>query len=135
MSVENVKVLSGPSIGRQPLASPSEILRHKRVRKDALGRFGAAEVEEAAWKLTTFLAFRATEEGYDGWVSFTLIQAMAYYKKRGWDPNLVFYGLVGGSSRQVYMECRLSESPVYLVLDELGCYAVTNLFVAACLAR
>lgn len=93
-----------------------------------LSTFGTAEVEEIAGHLIKFFKLR----GY--WCSFTIDELSRFYREHNWDPNLMFYGLMGaylhfGGGPFVGFYDR---GEPLLVCDAGGNYNVTNLFIERC---
>lgn len=92
----------------------------------ACGRFGKYEVEVAAGKLMTFLQERDTE-----WSSFTIRELAVFYESKHWEPNMMFFGLLG----PWLDDCMLGgyrESRPCLAIDDTGAYNVTKHFVDRC---
>lgn len=106
-----------------------------RFEADRLpGTFGKAEIEWAAERLVRFFQ----EKGY--WASFTITELLAFYNKNKWDPNLMFFGLMGtwhddSPFRWVSEESPWQETPVYLGIDGAGNYFITEAFVMKCASK
>ncbi len=117
------EVLMGFNRGEYP--SPNEI-KLMGVASDPLaGRFGKCEVEMAAGKLLSFLQHRNK-----GWEEFTISDLFAYYKSKGWNPDMMFFGLLGpwfddGMSTMDFRDT----ANVYLVVGDNGKYYFTDKFV------
>ena len=108
----------GPS---RPLVRPS----HIKLRGDgSVGDFGKREAEETAGKLLTYF------QSKDSW-SFTITELFNFFVSRGWNPDMMLYGLSGvwedpdtNGIIDPYVE-----SDVYLILGSDGRYRITNLFL------
>lgn len=91
------------------------------------GNFGKFEVELAAGKLVQFFQARG------GWVTFTITELAAFYKRKKWDPNFMFFGLLGpwydDSLGLALMGSPWKESEIYVVQGSDGRYRVTDLFL------
>ena len=55
------------------------------------GRFGKAEVEDAACKLVQFLQYKSMRT----WVSFTFSELAQFYERNDWNPDTMLFGLMG----------------------------------------
>lgn len=98
----------------------------------AAGRFGKHEVEMAAGRLLAFF------QEMGRWGKFTLTQLLNFYQAKGWNPDMMFFGLLGVwyDDSMMYMMAGRSpwlEAPVYLVLDDSGCYRITDLYIRQCM--
>jgi hypothetical protein len=105
--------------------SPNEI----RIRDYlSIGRFGKAEVEESAAKLLTFFQERGV-----GWARFTITDLFNFYTAKGWNPNTMFFGLLGPwyDDGMLYMDYQVSRP--YITIDPGGWLNVTTSFVEVCM--
>lgn len=89
----------------------------------SVGSFGKAEVEEAAGRLVMFF------QKMGRWGLFTITELAAFYRRQGWNPDQMFFGLSGtwfddgglGSYR----------CGTYLIQFRDG-YCVTEMFIDRC---
>lgn len=92
-----------------------------------LNTFGKAEIEWAAKKLLVFFQSR----GY--WFGFTLQEMIIFYNAKGWNPNLAFFGLMGGwYDDATFVGGWVETSDVYIAIGADGTYYVTDKFVEKC---
>lgn len=92
-----------------------------------LSTFGTAEVELIAGHLLKFFKERGS------WCSFTIEELEAFYRRNSWDPNQMFYGLIGWFVHSDGMMFHLyHRKECLLIPDPWGNYRVTNLFIERC---
>lgn len=121
---DNMRVIDGGFSTLHSLPRPLDIPIRGHL---SVGRFGKAEVEESAAKLLTFLQKRNT-----GWAPFTVLDLVLFYRKQGWDPNYMFFGLCGQWFDDAMIVGGYTESLPYVAIGDDGRYRVTNLFIEAC---
>ena len=101
------------------------------IRLNAIGivesTFGKCEVEETAGHLIAFFQAKGA------WGSFKLDELAEFYRSKGWDPNNMFFGLVGawfddGGLSMCWVEC----PKPYIAFDGVGSCYVTEEFVKQC---
>ncbi len=111
------------------LPLPREIELERGLPRPTVGRFGKAEIEWAAGQLLNFIQSRGEQ-----WQSFKLGDLFYYYKQQGWNPEEAFFGLSGLWFNDGMSTLAYCETEVYVIC--LGdSWAVTNLFVEACLKK
>jgi hypothetical protein len=88
--------------------------------------FGKSEVEATAERLIRFFQMR----GY--WCEFTIDELTRFYKLKDWDPNPMFFGLMGAWFDDGGMCGWGTPKETYLAVDVHGKYCVTDLFIIRC---
>lgn len=92
-----------------------------------LNTFGKAEIEWAAKKLLAFFQSR----GY--WFGFTLEEMFIFYKEKGWNPSLAFFGLMGGWYDDATLFGGWAQAAdIYIAVGADGTHYVTDKFVERC---
>ncbi len=93
--------------------------------------FGKAEVEESAGKLIAFFQRRGD------WVPFTIEELTAFYRTQGWNPDYMFFGLMGAWKDDCPTPASFSGTwrmgQDYLRIDIDGKYYVTDFFIRRCM--
>ncbi|MDI6734552.1 MAG: hypothetical protein QMD50_03665 [Patescibacteria group bacterium] len=92
--------------------------------------FGKHEVEAAAVNLVIYCKARRC-----GWCPFSLSDFLQFSKKAGFDPNMVFFGLLGPWQDDAILVGGIRESFPCLVLGADGLYYITDVFVKKCQGR
>ncbi|HWB34282.1 MAG TPA: hypothetical protein VG753_03125 [Candidatus Paceibacterota bacterium] len=92
--------------------------------------FGIAEIEETAGHLIQFFQLRGH------WCRFTIDELRRFYELKGWNPNLMFSGLIGGHIHMGGMSEMISAPrEIYIAMDEVGNCYVTKAFIGQCMGR
>lgn len=91
-----------------------------------LGTFGKSEVEQTVWRLLKFFQLR----GY--WCDFTIDELTRFYHHQGWNPNQMFFGLMGGWFDDGMLFSYKHPLGVFLACDPNGQYRVTREFLERC---
>ncbi|MDB5224633.1 MAG: hypothetical protein JWO43_255 [Candidatus Adlerbacteria bacterium] len=88
--------------------------------------FGKFEIEGAAIRLLSFFQTRGA------WCAFTAEELVHHYQLKNWNPDRMFYGLLGRWFDDGDMGTWKDPADTFIVKDEAGRYCVTNLFVERC---
>lgn len=115
-----VSELPGGSMGH-PIRPKDIKLRNGLVD----GRLGKVEVERIAGHLVEFFQSRTR------WCAFTLEELREFYLSRGWDPNVMLFGLAGHWFDDGGMG-GWTNSFSYLAFGPDGDCHVTNVFIERC---
>jgi hypothetical protein len=110
-----------------PQVHPREI-QLRDTGATSIGTFNKNEVEISAGHLISFFQARGK------WCGFTISDLVRFYDERGWDRNVMFFGLMGtwyddgalGSWKNQYGE-------TWIVQDPRGNMFVTGEFIERCL--
>ncbi len=90
------------------------------------GTFGKTEVETTARRLIEFFQLRCC------WCEFTIDELGRFYKLKGWDPNAMFFGLMGAWYDDGGMGGWALPQHTYLCVDGHGKYCITDKFIDQC---
>ena len=93
---------------------------------DMKGTFGKHEVEASAERILVFFK----ERGY--WCECSLDELTRFFDRLGWNPDSMFFGLLGGWYNDGGMGHWEVPRHTYFIFDKRGGCAVTNHFVDVC---
>lgn len=128
MSLARADVERPDAISEIP-GEPKHPIRPDDIRvseSGAAGRFGKFEVELSAGKLIQFFQARGW------WISFSITELTAFYQKKGWDPNLMFFGLAGLWWSNSPLLGGWNKSWPCIAIDSDGRCNVTDVFIERC---
>ncbi len=91
------------------------------------GTFGKFEVEEAAARIVAFFTDRGK------WRDFTIEEMANFFRSKGWNPNTMFFGLLGGWwSDSGFGGDWIEPRHVYFAFTKDGTCLVTEEFIGKC---
>jgi len=91
--------------------------------------FGKAEIESSARVIVQFCQSRG------GWYAFELLELIKYCKQINFNPNMIFFGIIGHWFDDCVMGGGICGSHPSLVLWGYGKYCVTESFILRCAKR